>query len=242
MPIIDITGFKNVRNQLNLNDGNNLLINAGLKSDGLFCGFEIYAANTGSVYIDVKKFLFQNKKILIFYKIFPLFLKTYHFPYIGNYNFLGDKLNDDPSWFPIDDNSDTFPPYDVYSDYFNVDLIEGYNYYSTPCVSYEKNVFFYMWSDIAENAVAVNTTGLSRYPDYVMNWNGNNFEKINPSSNYFFSIKPVFKYNYYKSSIPLKTVYKATGGYSITAKTNISTGFVQSQKYISVTTTQGIFL
>ena len=54
MPIIDITGFKNVRNQLNLNDGNNLLINAGLKSDGLFCGFEIYAANAGYIFIKVK--------------------------------------------------------------------------------------------------------------------------------------------------------------------------------------------
>ena len=99
-----------------------------------------------------------------------------------------------------------------------------------------------MWSDTAEKAVAVNTTGSSRYPDFVMNWGGNNFEKISSTSNYFFSIKPIIKYNYYKSSIVLKTVYKATGDYSITAKTNISTGFVQSQKYISVTTSQGLFL
>ena len=53
MPNLDLTSLKNARNQLNLNNGNNLLINAGFKTDSLFCGFEIYAANPGYVYIDV---------------------------------------------------------------------------------------------------------------------------------------------------------------------------------------------
>ena len=53
MPNLDITSLKNDRNQFTPATENNLLINAGFKTDSIFCGFEIYAANTGSVYVEV---------------------------------------------------------------------------------------------------------------------------------------------------------------------------------------------
>ena len=238
MPNLDIASLKNDRNQFNPADGNNLLINAGFKADSLFCGFEIYAANTGSVFIQVKKVKFlTNKKILMQILLF----KIYNFPYIGNYNFFGDKLNEDPTWFPVKDSRDPYPPFNIYSQFYNIYLTEGYNYYNTPCKTLEKNVFFFMYSDPAQKVVAVNITGSSAYPDFVMNWSGANYQKISPAANLFFLIRPVVKYNFYKKRILLKTKYGVKGSYSIVAKMNVPFGLVLSQQEVSVTNSQGKF-
>ena len=99
-----------------------------------------------------------------------------------------------------------------------------------------------MYSDPAQKVVAVNITGSSSYPDYVMNWIGTNYQKINPMANCFFLIKPVVKYNFFKKRVSLKAKYGVKGSYSIVAKMNVPFGLVQSQQYVSVKNSKGIFL